>query len=323
MKRKADAALISVVVPVYDEEEGIHWFHDELAKALNKMPDYTFEVVYVNDGSQDNSLEMLHNLKPADNIIGLQVIELSRNFGKEAALSAGMAGASGDAVLCMDADGQHPIECLEQFIEKWHAGADVVIGVRGRNEKEGFVKRYGSRIFYASFNKLTGVEMIPKSTDFRLLDRKVVDEFNKLHENNRITRGLIDWLGYRRELVYFDAKARQFGTAGYTFKKLAQLAMNTFVSLSAVPLFLAGYIGIFFMAVGLVVGLFVLVEQVLLNDPLALQVTGTAMLGILITFLVGVILSTQGLIGLYIARILGESQGRPLYVIREKTTISK
>jgi glycosyltransferase involved in cell wall biosynthesis len=316
MKRKADSPLVSIIVPVFNEEEGISWFHDELAKEAATLPDYSFEIIYVEDGSQDNSLNVLLALKPAKNV-RIKVIEFSRNFGKEAALSAGISASTGDAVLAMDADGQHPIECIDQFISKWQEGADVVVGVRGRNEKEGLIKRYGSRVFYASFNKLTGVKMIPKSTDYRLLDRKVVDEFNKLRENNRITRGLIDWLGYRREFVYFDAKARQFGTAGYTFKKLFQLAMNTFVSLSAVPLFLAGYMGIFFMAVGLVVGLFVLIEQVLLNDPLALEVTGTAMLGILITFLVGVILSTQGLIGLYIARILGESQGRPLYVVRD------
>lgn len=314
MTKKTESTLISIIIPVYNEQEGLQWFHHELLEGLSKVSG-TFEIIYINDGSKDASQESLEEL-PCTPHCRLKIIELSRNFGKEAALSAGLAQAEGQAAIALDADGQHPVERIGDFIEKWKQGSEVVIGVRSSNQKEGFIKKYGSKVFYSAFNKITGIEMIPRSTDFRLLDRRVVDEFNKLQESNRITRGLIDWLGFKRDYIEFDAKARQFGTAGYTFKKLTQLAVNTFISLSAVPLFLSGYLGLMFMGLGLFAGVFVLIEQVLLNDPLRLSITGTAMLGILTIFLAGVILSAQGLTGLYISRVLDESQRRPLYIIR-------
>lgn len=307
--------LISIVSPVYNEAEGIAWFNDKLCSALKKIKGYSYEVIYVNDGSKDSSLEKLEVLKGQPGIT-IKVVDLSRNFGKEAALSAGIHEATGQAVLALDSDGQHPVEKISAFLQKWEAGSDVVIGIRVSNKNEGLIKRYGSKAFYALFNKITGTNLIPGSTDFRLIDERVVVEFRKLEERNRITRGLIDWLGFRREYVQFHADERQFGAAGYTFKKLMELAINTFVSLSAVPLFISGYLGLLFMGIGFVVGLFILIEQVFLGDPMRLAVTGTAMVSILITFLVGVILSAQGLIGLYLARLLDEGQRRPLYIIR-------
>lgn len=316
MARKETTPLVSIVVPVFNEAAGIVWFHNTLTSYLKKQSGFLFEIIYVNDGSSDTSQSLLEELQFEG---AVTVLELSRNFGKEAALSAGIAASTGDGVLSIDADGQYPIDYIAEFLEKWRAGADVVIGVRGKNQNEGAVKRYGSKAFYSIFNRFSEAEMVPKSTDFRLIDRKVVTEFNKLKENNRITRGLIDWLGFHRDYVYFDANERKFGNAGYSTKKLVQLAMNSFVSLSTGPLYFSGYLGLIFMALSLFVGIFVLVEQLILGDPLSLKITGTAVLGILIMFLVGVVLSAQGLIGLYIARVLGESQGRPLYVVRQTT----
>jgi len=312
------AKLISIVSPVYNESEGITWFNDELCAALAKIKGYTYEIIYVNDGSKDTTLTKLESLK-GNSTVSIKVVDLSRNFGKESALSAGIHESTGEAVLALDSDGQHPVGQIHAFLDKWTKGADVVVGVRESNQNEGIVKRHGSKLFYTLFNKITGTNLIPGSTDFRLLDRRVVDEFKKLEERNRITRGLIDWLGFRREYVQFHADERRFGTAGYTFKKLFELAVNTFVSLSAVPLFISGYLGIIFMAIGLIAGLFILIEQVFLGDPMNLAITGSAMVSILITFLVGVILSAQGLIGLYLARLLDEGQRRPLYVIRTVT----
>lgn len=310
--------LISIVSPVYNEAEGISWFNNELCEALIKIPKYNFEIIYINDGSKDSSLDALKQLRGLRDI-KVNVIDLSRNFGKEAALSAGIHESKGEAVIALDSDGQHPVSDIHKFIKKWEDGSEVVVGVRQSNKNEGIVKRYGSKIFYQLFNKVTGTNLIPGSTDFRLIDKKVIIEFRKLEERNRITRGLIDWLGYRRDYVYFHADERRFGSAGYTLKKLVELAINTFVSLSAVPLFVSGYIGLLFMAMGLIVGVFILIEQFALNDPMHLAITGSAILGILIIFLVGIILSAQGLIGLYLARLLDEGQKRPLYIIREKS----
>lgn len=311
--------LISIVSPVYNEAEGITWFNDKLCNALEAIRGYSYEIIYVNDGSKDTSLEKLQALRGRPGIV-VRVVDLSRNFGKEAALSAGIHEANGQAVLALDSDGQHPVDQIGTFIKKWEAGSDVVVGVRVSNKNEGIIKRYGSKVFYSLFNKITGTNLIPGSTDFRLIDQRVVAEFRKLEERNRITRGLIDWLGFRRDYVEFHADERQFGTAGYTFKKLVELAINTFVSLSAVPLFISGYLGLLFMGIGLIIGLFILVEQVFFGDPMHLAITGTAMVGILITFLVGVILAAQGLIGLYLARLLDEGQRRPLYIVRDVST---
>lgn len=310
--------ILSIVSPVYNEQDGIEWFHSELCLSLAKIKKYGIEIIYVNDGSRDNSLKKLHSLESKKDI-AIKIVDLSRNFGKESALSAGIATAAGDAVLMIDSDGQHPVDRIADFINKWEDGAEVVVGIRITNKKEGFVKKYGSKLFYKLFNKLTNTTLIPGSTDYRLIDRKVVNEFTKLEERNRITRGLIDWLGFNREYVYFDANERQFGAASYTFKKLTELAVNTFVSLSAVPLFISGYIGVIFMSLGLVSGLFVFIEQLLLGDPLNIAITGSAMLGLLILFLIGIVLAAQGLMGVYISRLLAEGQGRPLYIVRKVT----
>ncbi|PKL31187.1 glycosyltransferase [Candidatus Saccharibacteria bacterium HGW-Saccharibacteria-1] len=313
---------LSIISPVYNEQDGIEWFHKELCLSLKKfIKCYEIEIIYINDGSSDGSLSKLQSLQPS-NGINIKLIDLSRNFGKEAALSAGIANASGDAALTIDSDGQHPFKQISKFLKKWEDGAEVVVGVRRTNKKEGIVKKYGSKIFYKLFNKLTNTTLIPGSTDFRLIDRKVIDEFIKLEERNRITRGLIDWLGFNREYVYFDANERQFGTAGYTFKKLAELAVNTFVSLSAVPLFMSGYIGVLFIFLSLASSLFIFIEQFLLGDPMHIAISGSAILGFLTLFLIGIVLTAQGLMGVYISRLLAEGQNRPLYVIRKETEVN-
>lgn len=308
---------ISIVCPVYNEQDGIAWFHGSLLDVLKKIPNYTFEVIYVNDGSKDESLRELLTLK-STKAIATHVVDLSRNFGKEAALAAGIQSSTGAAVISLDSDGQHPVVHIPEFISVWEQGNEVVIGIRETNKNEGFIKKYGSKWFYKIFNTTSGVELVPRSTDYRLLDRIVVSEFLRLNERNRMTRSLIDWLGFKREYIRFHANERIYGTATYTVRKLFELALNAFISLSALPLFISGYIGLTFMAIGFVAGLFVLIEQFILSDPLSLNISGSAMLGILTIFLVGIILSSQGLLGVYVSRLLSESQGRPLFIIRNK-----
>lgn len=190
-----------------------------------------------------------------------------------------------------------------------------MVGIRTANQNEGWVKKYGSKAFYSLFNRFSGTQLIPGSSDFRLIDRVVQQEFVRLQEPDSITRGLIDWLGFERAYVEYKANSRLAGAAGYRFSRLVRLAANSFVSLSPVPLYLFGYLGVLITAGSFLLGSFVLVEQILLGDPWSLEFTGTAMLSILVLFLVGVILMAQGIMALYISHIHSQTKNRPLYVV--------
>jgi hypothetical protein len=194
----------------------------------------------------------------------------------------------------------------------------VVVGVRTSNQNEGMVKRYGSKLFYRTLNLITPEELVPGSTDFRLIDRKVVEVFKCFTERNRITRGLIDWLGFRRVYLSFDAGARSKGKAAYGCRKLVRLALHAFVAQSTRPLLFTGMLGMFVMAVSAILGIAVVVESYLLNDPLDLNITGTAILAIFLAFLVGVVLGCQGLLALYVESIYSETRNRPLYVLMDE-----
>lgn len=303
---------LSVVVPVFNEEEGIGIFNDLLSNALKKT-NITYEIIYVNDGSTDNTSKILSMI--ANNQKEVRLVSFSRNFGKEMATTAGIDASKGSATILMDADGQHPPELISIFLDKWRKGAKIVIGIRNSNQKEGLVKKYGSKLFYRLFNSTSGTELIPRSTDFRLIDSIVKEEFVNFSEHHRITRGLIDWLGFERDYVTFDSPARLAGKASYKTSQLVKLALNSFVSLSLKPLFYFGWVGAFITIVSLLTGIFIFVEQLLLGDPLYLHFTGSAILGILMSFLVGLVLISQSIMATYMSHIHAQTQSRPLYVI--------
>lgn len=304
--------LISIVVPLHNEGPGINKFHNDLSDELDKISNCHFEIIYCDDGSTDNTAELVKSLKSESDI---RFIKFSRNFGKEKALTAGIAESVGDAIIMIDGDGQHPQELIPQFIKEWRAGNKVVVGVRTNNGSEGFVKKFGSWSFYKLFNKLTGQKLIVGSTDFRLIDKSVQKEFLKLTENNRITRALIDWLGFSKKYIYFRAKPREYGDPGYSTQKLFKLAIDSFVSITPRPLYIFGYTGIIITVVSLVTGVLVIIEQLILGDPWHWNFTGTAMLGILITFLIGIVLISQGILSLYISLLHNQTKQRPLYII--------
>lgn len=312
---------ISIVIPVYNEEDGIKEFHNDiLLPSVANISDYTFNIIYVDDGSSDESLSILKNFAQRDKKI--KVVSLSRNFGKEIATTAGIFHASGDATIIMDSDGQHPPAIMDAFIKKWEDGAQVVVGLRTENHNEGAVKKYGSKAFYALFNLISDTKLIPRSTDYRLIDSDVRKEFIKLNEHNRIARGLIDWLGFERGYVEFSAPARLAGEASYSFSQLVKLALNSFISLTLKPLFFFGWVGLFIMLLSVIAGLFVFVEQFLLNDPLSLNFTGTAMLGIFISFMVSLTLISQAIMAVYISHIYNQSRERPLFIINKKNSVN-
>ncbi|MFA5184168.1 MAG: glycosyltransferase family 2 protein [Patescibacteria group bacterium] len=312
--------LVSIIIPVYNEAANISAFFAFLSRVLRSISGYGWEIIFVNDGSTDDSAAALvkinHELSGAGSLV-VRVIEFSRNFGKEAALSAGLSEARGAAALMVDADFQHPLEMIPELVEKWSAGAEVVIGVRSKNRKAGWAKRAGSFLFYRIIRSISKIDMRPGETDFRILDRAVIDAFKALPEKNRMTRALIDWLGFRREYIFFTANERADGHAGYSLGKLIRLAMNSFVSLSLFPLKLAGYLGLLIIFTVGPFGLYIFLGKYIFAWPYAASFSGPAQLAILITFLVGIVLTSLGLVALYIAHIHNEVLGRPLYVIRQ------
>lgn len=311
---------LSIVVPVYNESEGINEFHRLLSSTLNTLSISSWEIIYINDGSKDDSLKKLHKFaKKSENI---KILSFSRNFGKEVATSAGIEASSGLATIIMDSDGQHPPSLITTFIDKWKDGAQVVIGIRSSNQKEGLIKKYGSYLFYKFFNYTSGAKIIPRSTDFRLIDKDVRDEFVKFSERHRITRGLIDWLGFDRQYIHFDSPARLAGEASYKTSQLIRLAFNSFISLSLKPLFFFGWIGLFITIVSLLMGAFVFVEQYLLGDPMTLNITGSGLLGILMSFLVGLVLISQAVLATYVSHIHSQTQARPMYIVDKSKSVN-
>ncbi len=309
---------LNLIIPVHNEQENLEW-HFNIINEFFSARDIHYELIYIDDGSTDASLAIIKSLKEKYPHI-VQFLSFSRNFGKEAAISAGIHAAGGDAAIIMDADGQHPIELIEEFIQKWREGSDVVIGLRASNKGEGFIKKYGSKLFYFVLRAINGRDnSLPGSTDFRLIDRKVIDEYNKLTERNRLTRNLIDWLGFNKSVVPFAANQRHAGTAAYSYRKLFKLALNGVVAHSTRPLKLISLLGFIISMLSVSGTLFLVVEKYLLGDPMGLAVTGVAILALFLSFLVGVVLICQGLLALYVESVYYETQNRPLYIVAEKS----
>lgn len=304
---------LSIVVPAYNEAAAIRTFHEQLLVPELKKLSLTYEVIYVNDGSIDDTLAILTDMAMHDKTI--KVVSLSRNFGKELATTAGITVSTGDATLLLDADGQHPPHLIGSFVKEWQNGAQVVIGVRGDAADYSPLKRFGSKLYNSLFTSALDTKTVANTTDFRLIDRAVRDEFVKLKEHNRITRGLIDWLGFERAYVAFDAPDRIAGKPTYNMRKLMQLAFHSITSLSIRPLLWLIWTGLAVTVVALLLGVFLLIEQFIMHDPLGLHFTGSALLGVFIAFLVGIVLTSEGILGLYIANVQEQTRGRPLYVV--------
>lgn len=303
--------MVSIVIPMYNEEAGIMKFLDDLLLPILEGVTDGVEVILVDDGSRDKTLEMIKKSVLYQKV-PVKVIAFSRNFGKEVALSAGLKEAKGDGVIMIDADGQHPVETIPEMIEKWHRGAFVVTAVRKHNSTK---HRLGSRLYYRLMKMMGSRNLVVGAMDYRLLDRAVVDEFNKLGEKNRLTRGLIDWLGFPQEYIMVKTKGRLSGKPSYSFKKLTVLTLDSLASSSRVPLAIFGYIGALIMILSGILGLFILIQQYIMGDPLNLDWSGAVAMSVLVTFLVGLVLVSQAMTAIYIAQIHTEAKGRPLYVL--------
>lgn len=311
MKKK----LISVVVPIFNEELGVTKFlKKELLPELEKLP-YKTEIILVDDGSQDKTLE---TIRAIDYQTKTKIVVFSKNFGKEVALAAGIFYAEGDAIIMIDADGQHPVKMIPQLIKKWEDGTDVVTALRGQNTTR---HKFGSRVYYKILRMMGIKNIVPGELDFRLISRAVADEYNKFTEHNRLTRGLINWLGFQQEYIQVETKGRISGRPTYSFKKLMALAGDSMVSMSRTPLTIFGYIGLIITVVSLIFGLFILIQQYILGDPLGLDWSGAVAMSVFVSFLVGLVLISQAITALYVAQIHVETKNRPLFVVDKKKSV--
>lgn len=311
----ASQKSLSIVVPVYNEAPNLRPLYEELVRTLETLK-HKYEILFVDDGSKDDSARILCEIsKETSNV---KIIQFARNFGKEAAVSAGLHRATGDAAVILDADMQMPPSLICEFVKRWEKGAEVVVGVFASRNMQ-LLRRVGAKVFYRIMQTIAHTQITPHATDYRLLDREVIDVFNNLQERNRNTRGLIDWIGFEREYVYFEQAPRLHGQPTYSFTNLIALAVNSFTSYSLVPLRLAGYLGGLILGLSIPLGLFMYIERFVLGDPFKWAVSGTFFLAILILALVGLVLACLGLISLYIAHIHSEAIDRPLYIIRKKT----
>lgn len=314
-----DKKLLSVIVPFYNEEENLPAAYHALVDVVKLLPNYHFEFIFVDDGSNDHGLQFLEQTAAADPRV--HFIQFSRNFGKEFATTAGLDHAQGDAVIMLDADLQHPPSLIPEFVQKWEQGAEVVVGMRTNNAHENAIKRWGSILYYRIVNVIGETKISSGGTDFRLMDRKVVREFQRFPERARITRGLVDWLGFERAAVEFVAPERHAGTSAYGTIKLFRLAISSLLAHSLFPLRISGYLGFLIILLSVPVGIFVGITKFFLGNPFSF--TGPATLAIIIVFLVGIVLACLGLIALYIENIHVEVAGRPLYVIRKSNVPRK
>ena len=307
------SCLLSVIVPAYNEEEVLPIFHGRLVAALANIKELAgrWEVVYVNDGSKDGTLHILKELQRTNPAVG--VAALSRNFGKEAAMSAGLKLARGDAVILIDADLQDPPELIGEMVRVWQQGADVVNMKRSSREGETWFKKASAAWFYKVINWLSEVHIPENVGDFRLLSRRAVDALNQLPESNRFMKGLFAWIGYKQVVVEYARHPRAAGETKWPYLKLLNFAIEGITGFSVVPLRLASYAGFLTAFSAFVYALFLLVKTLTIGD----SVKGFPTLILTILILGGLQLMAMGIIGEYLGRLFMESKRRPLFLIDE------
>lgn len=300
----------SLIIPVYNEELVIEETHRRVKKVMDSLGD-TYEIIYVNDGSKDGSKKLIENIISKDETVRL--LDFSRNFGHQPAVSAGMDMSEGDAVIIIDADLQDPPEVIPQMILKWKEGFDVVYGKRLKRKGETFFKKITAKMFYRTLNSLTSVDMPVDTGDFRLIDRKVCNVFKNLTERNRYIRGLVSWSGFKQTAVTYVRDERFAGETKYPLKKMIKFAEDGLISFSLKPLKLATYVGALIFGASILYLLIALIQKICGANVSYMWVPFSTVLSVN-----GIILMILGILGEYIGRIYDESKNRPLYIIAEK-----
>jgi len=302
--------LLSVVVPAYNEQDVLPEFHERLATVLNGLA-LDCEILYVNDGSTDKTPQLLQRLHEQDERVA--ILDLSRNFGKEIALTAGLNKARGDAVIVIDADLQDPPELMPTLLEQWRNGYDVVYAKRVRRQGETLAKRFTAKLFYRFMRHIGDVKLPQDVGDYRLLSRRAVDAVNTLCEHNRFMKGLFAWIGYRQKAVLYERDPRYAGETKWNYWKLWNFALEGITSFTTAPLRVSTYVGLLTAVGAFGYGLFIVVRTLLFGDP----VPGYPSLIVIILFLGGIQLMSIGIMGEYIGRIFNETKRRPLYFVNQ------
>lgn len=303
---------ITILIPCYNEEASLPSLYEDLYCLMNTNSNYEWEVLMINDGSEDNTFKMIKELSMKDSRI--YYINLSRNFGKENALLAGFDYASGDCMVIMDADLQHPSHVIPKMLQKWEEGYDDVYGKRLSRGKESWIRKHLSMAFYNLLQKTARYDILPNVGDFRLLDRKCIDELKKLRESERYTKGMYAWIGFRKASIDFETQGRIAGESSMSYSALIKLAINGITSFTVAPLKWVTYIGILVSIGAFAFMCYILFCTLVWGNPVAGYPTMMAV----ILFIGGVQMLSLGIIGEYLAKIFKESKRRPIYVIQEK-----
>ena len=303
--------LISIIVPAFNEEEVVELFHQRMGDIFDRLPNYRCEMIFVNDGSTDRTKQVIEKLCLMDKRICS--IELSRNFGKEAAMTAGLDMAQGDAVAIFDVDLQDPPELLFQFVEKWEAGFDVVYARRTHRDGESYIKKATAALFYQLMKKISKVSIPADTGDCRLMSRRVVLSLGHLREHHRFMKGLFAWVGYPAVAVDYRRDPRAAGTTKFNYWKLWNFALEGITSFTIAPLKFATYIGTLIAVISFVMGIWIILRTLIWGDV----VRGYPTLIVTVLFLGGVQLFFIGIIGEYLGRIFGETKNRPLYLVAD------
>ena len=308
----AQRPLVSIVTPFYNEGEGVKHFYQVIGETMEKLPDFDFEIICVDDGSRDNTLEQLIAISKADPRV--TVLEFSRNFGKEPAMTAGIDATAGDCVIPIDADLQDPPALIAEMLKKWQEGAEVVLAKRVDRSTDSYAKRTTALMFYRLHNALSSLQIPENVGDYRLMDRVVVDALKQLPERQRFMKGLFAWVGFKTATVEYVRDARLVGESKFSGWKLWNFAIEGITSFSLVPLKIWVYIGGLGALFAILYATFIIVRTIIFG----IDLPGYASLLVVTLFFASLQLISLGVIGEYIGRIYFESKQRPLYLIRKK-----